>query len=120
VTKLAAAILEEYHAKMQYKHNCMWVTDSCVFFVDNSTSTCSHSENCMNTHSMSCFKYGLWYKFSSFMGVTDYKTVFLWVSVLCGGITTQTKNPKEDHYLTIYDFFWKDLEATCWSKCKKL
>jgi len=54
------------------------------------------------------------------MGVTDYKTVFLWVSVLCGGITTQTKNPKEDHYLTIYDFFWKDLEATCWSKCKKL
>ena len=39
------------------------------------------------------------------MGVTDYKTVFLWVSVLCGGITTQTKNPKEDHYLTIYDFF---------------
>jgi len=64
---------------------------------------------------MSCFKNGLWYKFSSFMGVTDYKTFFLWVSALGGG--TQPKNPKEDHYLTICDFFWKDLEATCWSKC---
>lgn len=113
--KLAAAILEEYHTKMQYKHNCMGVIGTCVFFVDNSTS-----ENCMYTHNMISFKYGLWYKFSSFMGVTDYKTVFLWVPALCGGITPLTKNPKENYYLTIYDFFWKVLEATCWSKCKKL
>lgn len=116
VTKLAAAILEEYHAKMQYKHDCLGVIETCVFFVDNSISIYSHSENSMNTHNMSYFKYGLWYKFSSFMGVTDYKTVGF--CVMWRYHYTDQKPKRRS--LTIYDFFWKDLEATCWSKCKKL
>jgi len=44
------------------------------------------------------------------MGVTDYKTVFLWVSVLCGGTTTQLKTQKKIitwQFMISFERIWK-------------